>query len=50
MHYSYNSNIKCVGLIIKCIDFESIHYAINFNVLSFKVFGDFDYIFLTKYC
>ena len=47
IHYSHNSNIKCVDLTIKCIDF---HYAIDFNVLSFKVFSDFDYMFLTKYC
>ena len=29
-YFSYNSNIKCVGLTIKCISFKPIHYAINF--------------------
>ena len=33
---SHNSNIKCVG-------FESIHYAINLNViLSSMIFSEFD--------
>ena len=47
MYSSRNSNIKCVGLIIKCMDFESIHYTIyNLDaVSSFIVFSDFDYMF-----
>ena len=32
MYYSHNSNIK-YGSTIKCINFESIHYAINFDVV-----------------
>ena len=31
---NHNSNIKYVDLIIKCINFESIHYFININVVS----------------
>ena len=51
MHFSYNSNSKCVDSIIKDIDFESIHYIINLDaVSSFMVFNDFDYIFLLMYC
>ena len=47
MYYSHNSNIKCVGLVIKCIGFEPIDYAINLNVVSSSmVFNDFDYIFI----
>ena len=47
---SHKSNIKCVGLIIKCIDFESIHYTINLDVvLLFMVFSDFDLMFLLIY-
>ena len=30
---SHNSNIKCVGLTIKCTDFESFYYAINLDVV-----------------
>ena len=48
MYPSHNSNIKCVGLTIKCVGFELIHYAINLDVvLSFMVFNGFDYIFLS---
>ena len=33
-------------MIIKCVDFEPIHYAINLDVLSFfKVYNEFDYLF-----
>ena len=50
MYYSYNSNIKYVDLTIKYIDFESFHYVINLNVVSFfVVFGDFDYMFQSMY-
>ena len=48
---SHNSNIKCVDLTIKCIGFESFHYAINLDVVSsFVVFSDFNYIFISMYC
>ena len=48
---SHNSNIKCVGSTIKCTGFESIHYAINLNIVSsFMGFNDFDSIFLSMYC
>ena len=44
------SNI-CVGLTIKCVGFEPIHYAINLNVVSSSiVFSGFDYVFLSTYC
>ena len=47
---SHNSNIKCVGSIIKYIGFEPIHYFINLNVVSSStVFRDFDYMFLLIY-
>ena len=47
---SHNSNIKYIGSTIKCIDFESIHYAINLDVVSsFVVFSDFDFMFLSMY-
>ena len=50
MYYSHNSNIKCVGLTDKCIGFESIHYAINHDIVSsFIVFSDFDIMFLSIY-
>ena len=49
-HSSHNGNIKCVGSIIKCIDFESIYHAINFDAISsFMVFSDFDYMFISMY-
>ena len=38
MYFSYNSNIKCISSAIKCIGFESIHYDINLNVVSFFIF------------
>ena len=39
MHY--------VGSTINCVGFESIHYAINLDVVSsFMIFSDFDYMFL----
>ena len=35
---------------MKCIGFEPIHYAINLDiVLSFMIFSEFDYVFLTIY-
>ena len=47
MYSCHNNNIKYVGSIIKCIDFESIHYTINLDVVSFfMIFSDFDYMFL----
>ena len=34
--------------IIKCVDFESIHYVIKLDTTpSFKVFSEFDYMFLS---
>ena len=43
MYSSHNSNIKCVGSIIKNIGFEPIHYAINLDiVLSYMIFRDFN--------
>ena len=48
---SHNSNLKCVDLTIKCIGFESFHYAINLDVVSsFVVYRDFDSMFLSMYC
>ena len=50
MYYSHNSNIKCVGSIIKCKGFEPIGYAINLDVVSSSmVFSDFDSMFLYLY-
>ena len=50
MYSKHNSNIKCVDLIIKCINFESFYYAINLNIISFSmVFSNFDYMFLSMY-
>ena len=50
MYYSHNSNIKCMDSTIKCIGFESFHYAINLDVVSsFMVFSDFDYMFIPMY-
>ena len=50
-YYNHNSNIKCVDSTIKCISFESFHYAINLDVvLSYMVFNSFDYMFLSMYC
>ena len=47
MYSSYNHNIKRVDSTIKCISFESFHYTINLDVVSFfMIFSDFDYIFL----
>ena len=48
--YSGYSNIKCVGSTIQFINFESIYYVINMDVVSsFMVFSDFDYMFLSMY-
>ena len=50
MYSSHNSNIKYVDLIIKCIGFESFHYAINLKVVSsFMIFSDFNCMFLSMY-
>ena len=50
IYYSHNSNVKCVGLTIKYIGFESIHYAINLDVVSSSmVFNNFDCMFLLMY-
>ena len=47
---NHNSYIKYVGSTIKCIDFESIHYAINLYIVSFSmVFSNSDYIFISMY-
>ena len=47
---NHKSNIKCVDSTIKCIGFESFHYAINLDdILSFVVFNDFDSMFLSMY-
>ena len=44
-YYSHNINIKYIESIIKCIDFEPIHYVINLNVVSSSIiFSDFNYI------
>ena len=33
--------------IIKCVGFESIHYAINLDIVSSsRVFSEFDFVFL----
>ena len=50
-YFSHNSNIKCVDSTIKCMAFESFHYAIKFDVMSsFVVFKYFDFLFLSMYC
>ena len=51
MYFIHNSNIKCIGLTIKCICFELIYYAISLDAISsFVVYSDFDSIFLSMYC
>ena len=46
IYFSYNSNIKCIDLTIKCINFKSIHYTINLGVVSSSmIFSDFDFMF-----
>ena len=51
MYSSHNNNIKCVDSTIKCIGFESIHYVITSDVVSFfMVFRDFNFTFLSMYC
>ena len=51
MYFSYNNNIICVDLTIKCIDFESFYYAMNLDVISsYIVFNDLDSMFLSMYC
>ena len=50
MYFNYNNNIKYVCSTIKYISFESIHYAINLDVVSFSmVCRFFDFIFLSIY-
>ena len=50
MYFSHNSNIKYVNSTIKYIDIETIHYAINMDIVSsFIVFSDFDYLFISMY-
>ena len=50
-YFSNDSNIKCVSSIIKFIDFESIQYVINLDVVSSSmVFNDFDFMFLSIFC
>ena len=50
MYSNHNSNIKCVGLIIKCIGFKSIHYAINLNVVSSSIISsNFNSMLLSMY-
>ena len=47
MYSNYNSNIKCICLIIKYIDFKPICYTINLYIVLFcMIFNDFDSIFL----
>ena len=46
MYFSHNSNIKCLGLIIKYINFDSIHYVVSFSMS----FNDFDYMFPSILC
>ena len=49
MYYSNNNNIKYIGSIIKCKNFESDHYTINLCVISsFMVLNGFNYLFLFK--
>ena len=38
-------------MVVKYVDFESIHYVINLDIVSsFRVFNEFDYVFLSIYC
>ena len=47
MYYCQNSNIKYVGLTIKCIGFKPIYYTIEVNdISSSMIFNGFDFIFL----
>ena len=49
-YFSHNSNIKYVDSTIKCIEFDSFHYAFSLNiVLLFMIFNGFDFIFLLMY-
>ena len=34
IYFSYNNNIKYIDSIIKYIDFKSINYIINLNIIS----------------
>ena len=50
MYYNHNSNIKYIDSTIKYIGFESFYYAINLDVvLSFMVFSNFDFMFISIY-
>ena len=43
--HKYSSHYS---IIIKCINFEHIHYGINLNIISsFIFFNKFDYVFLS---
>ena len=45
--HRYSSHYR----IIKCVDFESIHYILNLDVaLSSKVFSEFDSVFNRMCC
>ena len=46
MYSSHNNNIKCVGSVIKCISFETIHYVININIVSLSMV--FSNMFITS--
>ena len=48
VYFNHNNNIKCIDSTIKYIVFESIHYVINLNVVSF-VFSDFNSMLLSMY-
>ena len=50
-YFSHNSNIKYVDSTIKDIHTSSRFITINpHGVLSFMIFSDCDYIFLSVYC
>ena len=50
MYFNHNSNIKCIGSIIKYIVFKSIYHTINLNIVSsFIVFSNFDFLFSLMY-
>ena len=48
-----NLSHKCYShySIIKFVNFETIYYAINLNVISsYMVFSEFVFVFLSMYC
>ena len=48
--FYHNNNIKCVGLTIKYIGFEPIHYIINLDVSSSSMIStEFDFLFLSMF-